>query len=67
MLLRPLRACSRNIHIQIMASAQAAAGSSERQAFAGTSADDLAQWLAGSGIPIGSYGQGSAKSVAQLW
>lgn len=67
MLLRPLRAYSRKIHIQIMASAQAAAGSSERQAFAGTSTDDLAQWLAGSGIPIGSYGQGSAKSVAQLW
>lgn len=44
-----------------------AAGSGERQAFVGATADDLGRWLSGSGIPVGSYGQGSAKSVAQLW
>ncbi|KAL4424892.1 hypothetical protein ABPG77_002115 [Micractinium sp. CCAP 211/92] len=44
-----------------------AAGSSERQAFAGASAEELAEWLSGNGIAISSYGQGSAKSVAQLW
>ncbi|KAL4451843.1 hypothetical protein ABPG75_007505 [Micractinium tetrahymenae] len=68
MLWRPLGQCTRLIQTRLMAStAPTAAGSGERQAFAGSSADELAQWLSGGGIPTGSYGQGSAKSVVQLW
>lgn len=68
MLWQPLGPHRQNLLARIMASTSAtAAGSSERQAFAGASAEDLAEWLSGNGIAISSYGQGSAKSVAQLW
>ena len=48
-------------------SAAAAAAAAGRQAFAGGSSRDLGDWLTRGGISLGQYGQGSAKSLEQLW
>lgn len=64
---QPFKALGASLSCMARAAGTATAAAGGRQAFAGSSTQDLVAWLTHSGIPLEAYGRGAAKSVEQLW